>query len=498
MSKKNKTIKLIASLTMLPILSSCAINPQTKQVELSPAVSAQLKNTFNNSDPCSNNDRNIGIAVGGIVGGVVGYLRDGGKGAIAGAVIGSGGGFLVGHLMDGRRCKLYKIAQENHLQLMSATITDAKLNVSAPQSTPMQNQPTIGVDVQLQNEPDEFKPGTAILTSRAHDYLSQIAQEYTPTAMGLATQNGTAKPLPHPVLIVGHTNEQDTGSSLDLAKMSQERARAVAEVFAQNGVPAKSIYYQGAGDALPVATNATTKGREENQRVQIVDVPTETDLKKYLSLRVPNPQNFTANATATIRPPVLKKGNNDSGQAYDFGGQLDSKKEMLSLGLPINTSMFSIIQAANAASIVMGSCRDDHPHNVTTVRNLATGAPLPPVRDAVPGIYGEPITGMLNGNYVAILNAYAPKDAGEPVPAPEVEIYKNYTKKHESHPSYKKSVSVVVYRGTDATLYRMFVNGPMECMDLVVPTRVGSDNGRVYYLKSKKSFVAQAGFVAHN
>jgi outer membrane protein OmpA-like peptidoglycan-associated protein len=272
--------------------AGCAVNPQTGQPEIAPSVKSQFKTAFNNDDPCSNNDRNIGAVAGAVAGGLIGYLSHGAKGAAIGAAAGAGGGLIIGHLMDARRCSLYKIAQANHLNLASASITPGKLGLQGNAANS-----EIGLDVQLQNRRDEFETGSSTLTPAARQYLAQIAQLYAPQAGASGQPAGASiqerqQATQHSVLIVGHTDAQDEASGADLARLSQERAKAVAEVFAQGGVPASNIYYQGAGDALPLMSNATEEGRAANDRVQIVDVPTQGDLQLYLQRRAANPANF--------------------------------------------------------------------------------------------------------------------------------------------------------------------------------------------------------------
>lgn len=145
-------------------VSGCATNPQTGGLGMAPGVQAKFNSIFNNSDPCSNNDRNIGIAVGTVVGALLGYANHGEKGALIGATIGAGGGALLGHTQDQRRCNLYKIAQANNLKLASAAITNKKLGMASKHT---KGNAAVGLDVQLQNKHDEFVPGTAHLTPKA-------------------------------------------------------------------------------------------------------------------------------------------------------------------------------------------------------------------------------------------------------------------------------------------------------------------------------------------
>jgi outer membrane protein OmpA-like peptidoglycan-associated protein len=551
--------------------SGCAINPQTGQPELASSVKTQFNSTFNSDDPCSNNDRNIGLVVGAVAGGVIGYLNHGAKGAAIGAVAGAGGGLLIGHLMDSRRCSLYKIAQANQLKLASATITPAKLGLQDKDANG-----AIGLDVQLQNQSDEFEPGSSTVTPAARAYLAQIAKLYTPQAVaaGLpanATQQDRGQAAQRRLLIVGHTDAQDAASGTDLARLSQERAKAVAAVFAENGVPASTIYYQGAGDALPITSNATAEGRETNNRVQIVDVPTQSDLEVYLQRRAANPDNFgiatpaafaptamvasaspvsddvqaaagqpqsqdnasSASARPAVRATVKQESvaasaapvtpsqsvastpakspasasaetvaareshpqHAASGAAYDFGGApIHPPGEAINLGTAVDHSMFSLISSAHADTpVIVGSCLGDHPHATTPVRNLQTAQELPP-RDFVRGFYGTVWGTNANGNLVAITGATIPLDGGAPVPRPTVLIYKNYHGNTHQAPSFKGEADVNVYRGTQKTVYRVFIDGPAQCLDLVVADAQFKGQGNLYYDDKGNSFLASPEF----
>ena len=298
------SIALGAALT----LTACAINPETGQPGLASSVKDGLNSTFNSDDPCANNDRNIGLVLGTVTGVAVGYLAHGVKGAVVGGAVGAAGGYLIGHALDSRRCELSKIAAANGLKLMSAPITQPNDTVSASGAKPANNSATeLGLDVQVQNKGDEFAPGTAELTPQARTYMGQIAAQYSPKTL-LASLPADATPaqrvqaLSRKVMIVGHTDEHDAMTGTDLATLSQERAKTVAKLFVDQGVPAENIYYQGAGDTLPIASNATSDGREANQRTQIVDVPTESDLQKFLARRTANPANTALLASRPGRP----------------------------------------------------------------------------------------------------------------------------------------------------------------------------------------------------
>ena len=63
----------------------------------------------------------------------------------------------------------------------------------------------------------------------------------------------------------------DSGYNLDL---SQRRADAVRDFLIENGIRAERITARGEGEEKAVAPNATTEGRRENRRVEVI-VPRE-------------------------------------------------------------------------------------------------------------------------------------------------------------------------------------------------------------------------------
>src|SRR6202167_1979522 len=66
----------------------------------------------------------------------------------------------------------------------------------------------------------------------------------------------------------GHTDS--VGSDDYNLKLSQERADAVRDFLAEQGVPAPNISSVGLGKSDPVATNDTSAGRQQNRRVELV------------------------------------------------------------------------------------------------------------------------------------------------------------------------------------------------------------------------------------
>jgi outer membrane protein OmpA-like peptidoglycan-associated protein len=64
--------------------------------------------------------------------------------------------------------------------------------------------------------------------------------------------------------VEGHTDSADT------AVLSQQRAEAVREILVGHGISSGNVSARGLGNSRPLASNSTSGGREENQRVEII------------------------------------------------------------------------------------------------------------------------------------------------------------------------------------------------------------------------------------
>ncbi len=69
-------------------------------------------------------------------------------------------------------------------------------------------------------------------------------------------------------IVEGHTDSMgDDDYNLDL---SRERAWSVREALVARGVPSHRISTQGYGETIPVASNASSAGRQQNRRVEVI------------------------------------------------------------------------------------------------------------------------------------------------------------------------------------------------------------------------------------
>lgn len=100
-----------------------------------------------------------------------------------------------------------------------------------------------------------FQVDSAVLDAGAQGTLSQVAQvlhDYPKTA----------------VVVQGHTDS--TGSEEHNQALSERRAQAVYNYLVGRGVDAGRMTAVGYGESLPVASNGTDFGRQQNRRVDML------------------------------------------------------------------------------------------------------------------------------------------------------------------------------------------------------------------------------------
>lgn len=279
-------------------ITGCATTPGTP--------GGYLKETFASDDPCANNARNIGVAVGTIAGAILGNVvapKSRTVGTLIGAGLGAGVGALIGADIDRRRCELAKVAKAHNLEMTVVTLHDNSAQAGATGGK------DAGLSVSLvdQETPGrgQFASGSSTLQPEARAYFAEIASQYayaaqaaTLTAKSSAEDRAAVEALKTKrILLIGHTD--DTGSSAVNADLSEKRARAVADVFKAAGIPDSQLFYQGAGETLPIADNHDKAGRARNRRVEIVDLIDQATFERYLAARQPNIAFYREKQTST-------------------------------------------------------------------------------------------------------------------------------------------------------------------------------------------------------
>ncbi len=515
------------------LMAGCAVNPVTGKNEFK--MPDGIKNTFDNDDPCSNNARNTGVAIGTLAGLVIGnQLNHSNESRLLAAGIGAGIGGLIGHDIDTRRCALSKIAKQDHLDMQISDIKRSQTSAIDAKS----GDGNVGMVVALNDGGHQFNSNMDTLTPEALIAFTHLAKQYA------EEQREDTKGLirDRRIMLVGHTD--DTGSSQNNADLSERRARAVAKVFESQGIKSLHLYYQGAGETLPMADNHTEEGRAKNRRVEIVDVQNDADFRGYITNRRPNLAFYrnVAPATPSANENVLAKNtarhashhnkrhaasnvasapaDHASGPAahasasairhiatsakgrastanesneIDFGGSPISKSDNINLGEIKGQSSFSLISSAHADEFMTGMCVNDRPRVSHGVKSLASGKDINGT-EFMPGLYGSSWSGMINKNLVSLTNVSVLRDGGLPSNLPLLQIYQNYTGDVSAKGVKLTPSDVNVYQGQKALLYRVFMaSGPVSCMDVVFPysARDTASDSKLYYKHEQAMYQAQ-------
>jgi hypothetical protein len=548
--------KISIALACSLLVGGCAVDPRSGQ--------PSFKETFNSDDPCANNARNAGAVGAAVLGAIIGHQFDKNAGKYIGAGLGALVGGMIGADMDRKKCELSKIAKKYALDM---TIVDIKSDRVGPANggsnaaTQPGTDELLGFSVSLKDKESggHFLTGSDELLPNAKAYFADIAAAYS-----YARQSANAKASASPeekralealknkrVLIVGHSD--DTGNSRFNADLSERRAQNVAKLFRDAGIPEGQIYFQGAGETLPIADNRSVEGRATNRRVEIVDLPDDPGLKQYLGARkartdfyrviavadqppvstitpslagaapaiaaasggatagsVPKPANASkagvqkeravrnAAPTGGIAQAGAKPAAPSNVAApvpFDFGGAPLAKAAKVDIGrIVAERSTFNIISTAQAAdSPATLSCGEDRPRSANGVKSLRDSREIS-TAEYLPNLYNTSWADSVNGHLVALTHVAVLRDGGSPARKPELLVYKDYAQNAAPgrKPDFTTSPEVNTYQGEKALLYRVFVDGPVKCMDIVIPTGASIAQGSwLYYGAHGQTFMAK-------
>lgn len=129
-----------------------------------------------------------------------------------------------------------------------------------------------------------FEGGTARIKDASQAVVGQLAQMLRDNpSVGVAIFGHTDNVAPsqasmdrfvnaNPKLKDQSPSRSEKIKAFNLA-LSAARARVVAKLLVDNGVPARRIGARGFGDTRPIASNDTSAGRRKNRRVEAVIVP---------------------------------------------------------------------------------------------------------------------------------------------------------------------------------------------------------------------------------
>lgn len=178
----------------------------------------------------------IGAASGAVIGLITADSKDRQKNALIGAGIGALAGGSIGYYMDVQEAKL-----RQRLQGSGVSVT------------------RIGDQIQLIMPGNvTFATGSADINSGFYEVLNSVAivfKEYEKTTVD----------------VIGHTDS--VGAEDYNQRLSENRARSVAEYLSSQAILPARLLISGMGEAQPIASNDTPEGRSQNRRVNIQITP---------------------------------------------------------------------------------------------------------------------------------------------------------------------------------------------------------------------------------
>ncbi|MBP3227529.1 MAG: OmpA family protein [Bacteroidaceae bacterium] len=202
-----------------------------------------------------------GAAVGALIGALAGKGKGAAIGGAIGAAVGTGAGVLIGNRMD----KAAKAA---------AAIAEAETQVLEDENTGLKYV-KVTFDSGIL-----FATGKSELNASAKAALTKFAQ------------NVMAQNPDMDVAIIGYTDNVGFGKQYTAeqnaqknVELSQKRAQAVnsylkAQLAAIGASSAQIKTVEGLGEANPVADNSTAAGREQNRRVEVFLVASDSLIKQ--------------------------------------------------------------------------------------------------------------------------------------------------------------------------------------------------------------------------
>lgn len=457
----------------------------------------------------------------GVVGGAAaGYALKGKDGALVGGAVGGALGCAAGYAWQSRLQELDRIAKEENLKIQTEQLTVAEgvTVTAAPKDA--------GLVTQIEDT-GMFATDSAELTDSGKRAVSKLAQMYAKpkaTDQQAAAKEATERRL----LVVGHSDA--SGNPEYNQKLSERRAKTVGKVLVAAGIPASSIYYQGAGSSRPIADNSDPLVRGQNRRVEIVELANDQVLEmraqaeagntKYLRygtsttrktnvVAIPTGKS-TATATAptatqapTSSPSVASTSTSKASKpaskakpAVDFAGKpADAYTWSMAQNIKPKSSGFELISVAHANEMPMSSCEADMPRSSGEVLSMADDKPLQhhATRDYLPGYNNRVWAETVNGHLVTVSPVSILRDNAQVDRQPILQVVEHYDLNSKNK---AQTISAVAntYEGESEVLYRVFARdakASVSCMDLVFSKgNAKVTEGVLFYAAGSDAYVA--------
>lgn len=198
----------------------------------------------------------IGAVAGGAAGGVIGHQSGHtGAGVAIGAAAGAALGGGIGYWMD-RQAKKYDNIEEVQVEKVPETQTSTTTATTTGAAATTPAHVTLRMSSELL-----FDKDSAALKPAGDQKLKEIAQ--------VMNEDPESR-----VVVKGYTSSE--GSDDYNMRLSENRAKVVANTLIGYGVNPNRVTSLGMGESSPVGDNATEAGRAQNRRVEIEVYPKET------------------------------------------------------------------------------------------------------------------------------------------------------------------------------------------------------------------------------
>ena len=406
-----------------------------------------------------------GTTVGVGVGAAIGKQLGGDSGALIGALVGGAFGYFIGDEIDKRRASLTEIAKNENVKVSSKDI-----------EVKDKNNTERGDLFVVESDGKQFEDKNNNLKEETKFVYKQFANEYKTTNKKL--------------LIVSHTD--DKGNSADNQKVTEKRAKEIAEIFKDTGISDENIYYVGAGDSQPIADNKTKDGQKQNNRIEIVELKNEDLILKYNNSKVTNPEYISPTNIS-----LQGKGKH----FIDFNGvtTLDNKlAHSDSFGSQVPSSTFSFVSKVFASNKVEDSyfnCLNDKPRVTGKTISLQNDKYVSKISEYQKGMYGTTWFGKVEKHLIGIYPVKVLRDGLKVEENPNVNIYKNYIVGSDKKADYKVKTTVNTYQGSKGVLYRVFAddeNTPFKCIDLVFDqSNMTKSVANIYYSNNNINYTRE-------
>ena len=456
--------------------------------------------------------------VGVLTGGAAGYALKGKEGVLVGAAAGGAIGCTLGYVWQSRLQELDRIAKEENLKITNERLTVASGAVvtAVPKEA--------GLVTQIEDT-GMFATGSDQLTANGLRAVGKLAQMYAkPTT---TDPQAAAKQLEERrLLVVGHSDA--TGSAAFNQRLSERRARTVGDMLVKAGIPATSIFYQGAGSSRPIADNSDPFVRGQNRRVEIVELANDQALAmraqaeagntKYLQFGtapVARPKTAVAAPATSSTPAKDKVATHEPARgaaapsdestptstartrpAVDFGGKpADAHVWSMAHNIKPKRSGFQLISSAHAADMPMASCEVDMPRSSGQVLRMVDGQPMQrqATKDYLPGYNNRVWANVVNGHLVTVSPVSILRENAQIGRQPILQVVERYSENRKNKAQTIQAVANT-YEGENQVLYRVFSNDPkaaVSCMDVVFSKgNPEATDGALYYSAGSEAYVA--------